>query len=581
MPMKNINIGTRLTLGFGFLLLLLAIIAGIGLWRINASQQAHLEISALQNNERLVAAWERNIALNTTRAIAAARSTDKAAINFFENLIKETQQYGATLHKQIEDLSNTAEAKNLFENALQLRKQYLDGRATAMQQLAANDPAGQAWFDTEMAKAVSVYVDGVGKLLTYQQDLINQTTLQNQEINERAQLILAVLAIIALASGIILAVTITRSITGPLRSAVMAAQTVASRDLTLQLHADGTDEVAKLLQALESMTNNLRSTVSEVRQGSHEIATASDQILAGNQDLSSRTEEQAASLTQTAAAMEELTAAVRQNADNALQANTLASTASQVANRGGQIVAQVVSTMNSINDSSKRVEDIIGVIDSIAFQTNILALNAAVESARAGEAGRGFAVVAGEVRSLAQRSAQAAQEIKGLITESVTAAVQGNQLVSEAGTTMTEIVDSIKRVTDIMGEISAASQEQRDGIDEVNDAVLQMDQTTRQNAALVEQAAAAAASLQEQSATLSELAATFRVTAESPSRHATKDITPKPAAPAKTASATIAQPPKAPQLTSSRPKLKPAATKQSIIGAHQTSPDTNDDWEEF
>ncbi|MDD5336794.1 MAG: methyl-accepting chemotaxis protein [Rhodoferax sp.] len=304
---------------------------------------------------------------------------------------------------------------------------------------------------------------------------------------------------------------IIRSITRPMRMAVKVAQTVAAGDLTSAIRVKSTDETGQLLQALKEMNDSLVRMVGEVRSGTDTIATASSQIAAGNLDLSSRTEQQASSLEETAAAMEQLTSTVKQNADNARQANQLAVAASGVAIKGGSVVSDVVGTMGAINASSRKIVDIIGVIDGIAFQTNILALNAAVEAARAGEQGRGFAVVAAEVRNLAQRSAAAAKEIKTLIGDSVAKVEEGSQQVAQAGQTMDEIVDSVKRVTDIMAEITAASQEQSSGIEQVNQAITQMDQVTQQNAALVEEAAAAAASLQEQAGNLSQVVSVFKL----------------------------------------------------------------------
>jgi methyl-accepting chemotaxis protein len=289
------------------------------------------------------------------------------------------------------------------------------------------------------------------------------------------------------------------------------AQTVAAGDLSSRIEAQSTDETGQLMAALRSMNDSLSKVVGEVRHGTDTIATASSQIASGNQDLSSRTEEQASSLEETAASMEQLTSTVKQNADNARQANQLAASASEVAVRGGAVVSQVVDTMGSINASSRKIVDIIAVIDGIAFQTNILALNAAVEAARAGEQGRGFAVVASEVRTLAQRSAAAAKEIKGLIDDSVSKVAAGTQQVAEAGKTMDEIVNSVRRVTDIMGEISSASHEQTQGIEQINQAITQMDQVTQQNAALVEEAAAAAGSLQEQAGGLVQVVSAFRL----------------------------------------------------------------------
>jgi methyl-accepting chemotaxis protein len=315
----------------------------------------------------------------------------------------------------------------------------------------------------------------------------------------------------AVALGLVLALWIARIVARPLAEAVRVAQSVAGGDLTSRIESETTDETGLLLDALRDMNDSLVKIVGEVRTGTDTIATASSQIASGNQDLSSRTEEQASSLEETAASMEELTSTVKQNADNARQANQLAVSASEVAVKGGTVVSQVVDTMGSINASSKKIVDIIGVIDGIAFQTNILALNAAVEAARAGEQGRGFAVVASEVRSLAQRSAAAAKEIKTLIGDSVEKVEAGSKQVEEAGRTMDEIVGSVRRVTDIMGEITAASQEQTSGIEQINQAITQMDQVTQQNAALVEEASAAAQSLQEQAGSLVQAVSIFKL----------------------------------------------------------------------
>ena len=302
-----------------------------------------------------------------------------------------------------------------------------------------------------------------------------------------------------------------RSIVTPLNQATAATERFAQGDLSNTLNARGDDEISKLLRSLESMRQNLTGLVSSVRQGAESVSTASAEIAQGNQDLSARTENQASALEQTAASMEELGSTVKQNADNARQANQLAQNASSVALQGGQVVTQVVDTMRGISDSSKKIADIINVIDGIAFQTNILALNAAVEAARAGEQGRGFAVVAGEVRSLASRSAEAAKEIKSLITDSVQRVEHGSSLADQAGSTMNEVVTAIRRVTDIMGEISAASSEQSSGVAQVGEAVTQMDQATQQNAALVEQMAAAASSLRSQAQDLVQGVSAFKL----------------------------------------------------------------------
>jgi methyl-accepting chemotaxis protein len=361
--------------------------------------------------------------------------------------------------------------------------------------------------------AAATYQDTVHDFVAQQRQKLDQLASQISGLKEQSRRMVALLACLCVALGIVCSWWLTRSITGPVREAVDAAERVAAGDLTGQLEAKTTDEVGQLLRALKNMNGKLLTVVGEIRTGSDSIATASAQIAAGNLDLSARTEQQASSLGETASSVEELTATVAHNADNARQANQLAESASEVANRGGMVVSQVVDTMASINESSKKIVDIIGVIDGIAFQTNILALNAAVEAARAGEQGRGFAVVATEVRNLAQRSSAAAKEIKDLINDSVSKVDNGSRLVDQAGLTMEEIVGSVRRVTDIIGEITAATQEQTAGLGRINEAVGQMDEVTQQNASLVEEAAAASASMQEQAAQLAGVVSQFKLDA--------------------------------------------------------------------
>jgi len=364
--------------------------------------------------------------------------------------------------------------------------------------------------------------------------------------------------------GVLLAafigVWLVRAISRPLNEAVRLAESVAAGDLTQRIDVHSQDETGQLMLAMKNMNASLAGIVGQVRSGTEAIAVATREIATGNADLSSRTESQASSLEETASSMEELTSTVRQNAENARQANQLVVSTADVAVKGGQVVGQVVDTMASIKESSRKIADIIGVIDGIAFQTNILALNAAVEAARAGEQGRGFAVVASEVRNLAQRSAGAAKEIKALIEDSVGKVDAGGKLVDEAGKTMDEIVGSVKRVTDIMGEIAAASQEQSAGIEQVNQAVGQMDEMTQQNAALVEQAAAAAESLQDQAARLAEAVSVFKLDGVSGQRAALRVlrdvVTPLP---------------------QSRPRAVPAARPKKLAAAGGG----NEEWEEF
>ena len=338
--------------------------------------------------------------------------------------------------------------------------------------------------------------------------------------SRQSQTLLIALGLGALGIGALLARAIQRSVVLPLRYAIESVRRVAEGDLTQDVRSEGHDEVAELLTAVGQMQQRLREVVGGIRSGVDSVNTASVEIASGNVDLSARTEETSSSLQRAAAAMEQLTGTVKQSADSARQANQLAFSAAEVAQRGGTVVAQVVSTMDAINTSSKKIADIIGTIDGIAFQTNILALNAAVEAARAGEQGRGFAVVASEVRSLAQRSAEAAKEIKGLIGASVEKVEGGSRLVADAGRTMSEIVSSVQRVSDIIGEISAAAAEQSDGIGQINGSVNQLDEMTQQNAALVEQSAAAAESLKEQATRLAQVVGTFRLDGGSAAAHA-------------------------------------------------------------
>ncbi|WP_035788356.1 MULTISPECIES: methyl-accepting chemotaxis protein [unclassified Janthinobacterium] len=366
----------------------------------------------------------------------------------------------------------------------------------------------------EQARPLFLMVEGSLNKISELNEAIAHTSVKDGAaaiVSSERWMVAAALASAAIAAAC--AMMIARAITTPINQAVKVAQTVAAGDLTSLIEVHTTEETGQLLQALKDMNDSLVKIVGEVRGGTDTIATASSQIASGNQDLSSRTEEQASSLEETASSMEELTSTVRQNADNAQQANQLAASASGMAKKGGAVVAKVVETMESINESSKKIVDIISVIDGIAFQTNILALNAAVEAARAGEQGRGFAVVASEVRNLAQRSAAAAKEVKVLIGDSVAKVGVGSKLVSEAGSTMGEVVASVQRVTDIMVEISLATQEQSSGIDQINIAISQMDQVTQQNSALVEEAAAAAESLQDQAVKLAHAVSVFKLDA--------------------------------------------------------------------
>ena len=399
---------------------------------------------------------------------------------------------------------------------------------------------------------------------------------------ERATLVSIVLMLVVGAGGAVVGVIFSRRITRPVDDALELARAIAAGDLTTRVRVAGEDEIAQLLKALSAMQGSLSGVVGNVRANSESVSTAASEISQGSNDLSVRTEEQASALQQAASSMEQLGSTVRQNAENALSANQLALGASTVARKGGDVVGEVVETMKGINDSSKRIVDIIAVIDGIAFQTNILALNAAVEAARAGEQGRGFAVVASEVRSLAQRSADAAKEIKSLISASVERVEHGTALVDRAGVTMTEIVTSIARVTDIMGEISAASTEQNTGVGQISDAIAQIDQATQQNAALVEESAAAAESLRDQAQQLVQVVAVFKLDGATPAKPApaarpapVSVARPAPVAKSKVAAAAAVRKPAPaarPAAPVAAPVAAPAATAVAAGG---------DDWESF
>ena len=513
MKLAQWKIGTRLGMGFALVLAFAVAITVMGMWQLHTVGKATQQMMQEPlTKERLISDWNSNVSVAVARTTAIAKSNDASLVPFLAADAAATAKSTADVLKKIEPLISLPAERAIMDKIMAVRKTYLSSR-DQVSKLKANGQSdeAQALLVSTFVPAAQGYLQLLGELLQLQRGQLDANAAAVQETEHSSMRYFVILALLAVTLGAVCAWRLTVGITEPLQNAVRAARRVADGDLSAEIEVNGTDETSQLLQALRDMNASLARLVGQVRQGADSIATASSQIASGNHDLSARTEEQASSLQQTAASMEQLTSTVKQNADNASQANQLALSASDVAVKGGQVVSQVVETMGAISSSSRKIADIIGVIDGIAFQTNILALNAAVEAARAGEQGRGFAVVAGEVRTLAGRSAEAAKEIKQLIQTSVSKVEEGSAQVVQAGQTMDEIVSSVQRVTNIMGEISAASQEQTSGIEQINRAVAEMDMVTQQNAALVEESTAAAHAMQQQTGDLSQLISVFRL----------------------------------------------------------------------
>jgi methyl-accepting chemotaxis protein len=443
-------------------------------------------------------------------AYLGALEGDKARTAEAEMGLKDhTETFTAAL-KKLQSLPLSAESREAELAALPLVTKYIEAAGRVIKASSSDVGAARAALPALQTAFVELE-DKMAALSEAIEKSGEQINANAKSSVQEVQRVMAAALLLATVAMVVVALWMARWMARPMTHAVDVADRLAQSDLSAEIHAAGNDETVRLLKAMARMQANFSGIVRGVQANAESVATASAQIAQGNNDLNQRTEQQASALEETAASMEELGSTVKQNADNAKQANQLAQNASGVAIQGGNVVAQVVDTMKNINDSSRKIADIISVIDGIAFQTNILALNAAVEAARAGEQGRGFAVVAGEVRNLAQRSAEAAREIKSLITDSVERVAQGTELVDKAGTTMTEVVSSIRRVTDIMGEITAASAEQSAGVSQVGEAVTQMDQATQQNAALVEESAAAAENLKVQAQHLVAAVAVFKL----------------------------------------------------------------------
>ena len=511
---KNMKVGVRLGAAFSLVILLLIIVSATAIVKTGSINTA---VDSIINDRyiKVRLAFDVRDGVNDQIKYLRGMVIDTPRPQFNEKRFGQLDDATQKTNEAIEKISRL-QVTPVGQKKIQAVKDVAQTFENAKQELitlirAGNSDAAAEYALRKITPAQNAFLDSVVKFADSQSQQLQAEGAQALKDGATAINITFIFSGLAVIAAIILGLFLTRSIVRPLREAVSIAENVASGDLRTLIRVTSSDETGQLMQALKNMNDNLLKIVTEVRAGTDLIATASSEISAGNMDLSSRTEQQASSLEETASAMEQMTSTVKQNADNARQANQLAALASNVAVQSGDAVKQVVSTMEMINTSSKKIVDIISVIDGIAFQTNILALNAAVEAARAGEQGRGFAVVASEVRSLAQRSASAAKEIAQLIEDSVAKVDEGGKQVANAGSTMEEVLASVKSVTEIMGEISIASSEQSTGIDEINTAITQMDQVTQQNAALVNQSAAAAQSMQEQAEQLSQAMRVFKV----------------------------------------------------------------------
>ncbi|HEV6968378.1 methyl-accepting chemotaxis protein [Roseateles sp.] len=569
--LKNLRVGMRLGLAFAVVLALLLVMAGVGSMlakSINYYAEYYPEniLPSLRTIHQIDA------------AISDARRLEQHHILSEDD--KEKKSLSARIAKARADLQQRFKDYELLISDDQdraLMKKAADGLSAYLavqdkvlkaSEDSASDPTqGTAAKELTFGAASTTFVavrEAIAQWWDYNEKLAGQTAEAADSAYRRVQWTFAIACLVALAVGAAAAVAITRSITRPVQQAAEAVKAVAAGDLTQRLQAGSRDELGQLLGSLDEMTQNLARMVAGVRQGCEQLNVAAAEIAQGNADLSARTESQASSLEETAASVEEMAAQIKANADNARQADQLANHASEVAGAGGTAVAEVVTTMDAISTSSRKISDIIGVIDGIAFQTNILALNAAVEAARAGEQGRGFAVVAGEVRLLAQRSAEAAKEIKSLIGDSVGKVESGSGQVLAARETIGQMVSEVRKVTDLVAEITASSREQSEGVGQINAAVSQLDQATQQNAALVEQTAAAAESMRMQTAKLAEAVAVFRVAAGAGgSPAAGPGLAPKPSP---------GSAPRSPSRPAPKPALKPSSRPSPKPASAQAAP---------
>lgn len=572
MKLSNLSLGAKMWLA-------MAIVVGLLLITVTLTTQRSMTLTAQQDqatseNIKRVAEISRWVGLeqmNLTRATAALASADPAVEGIYKERIASTQKEIASIQQNLDQMGLSADSQTLRNRIADEYRAVISAlERTEATKASGNQEAAYIMVNTSLLPAADRYLSSLKELAALQLQGYEaaQAIFAEQRQNNAwfAQGMGLVLVLLLVAGTYVLI----QQIRKPLRDAINVAETIANGDLTVRVAVDREDEFGEMMRAIAHMQGQLVHLVSDVRKGTSNIEVASEEIASGNNDLSARTEQASSNLQMTASSMDALTSTVKQSAESARQANRLAESATHVAQRGGEVVNQVVATMNDINSSSRKISDIISVIDGIAFQTNILALNAAVEAARAGEQGRGFAVVASEVRSLAGRSADAAKEIKTLINNSVEKVEGGSQLVAQAGQTMSEIVTSVQRVTDIIGEITAASAEQADGIAQVNSSIGELDQMTQQNAALVEQAAAASSSMREQAHRLAQVVAAFKLSAN----QQTTASSPRQALRSAKPAASIAKP--------SEAKAKSAAAKPLLAGtAGSAAAKQDDSWETF
>jgi len=586
MKLNNLHVATKLWVGVAAIIVSLStliVFAGVRSARLQAESDTTMR--GLNQRVKAASTWAGLTEANAARTVAMILTFDPSIEGRLAEDIKKTTDRISKVQKEIESMALNAEEKAQMEKIASHRKAMIDVRNLAQKTKAGGDSeAAGRIVNEQYVPAVNAYVGTLRELVDLE-ERAEQSFAQYVADSRGVTIKIAggaiALILLAILGG---SAVLIRSIREPLYQANELAARIAQGDLSARIDTSRGDEFGDLMKSLARMNESLARMVQQVRQSTDSIATASAEIATGNHDLSVRTEQTSSNLQSTASAMEELTSTVRHSADNARQASQLAASASTVAQKGGTVVQEVVSTMGEINASSKKIADIIGVIDGIAFQTNILALNAAVEAARAGEQGRGFAVVAGEVRSLAGRSAEAAKEIKALINTSVQKVDSGAQLVNQAGDTMNEIVQSVRRVADVIGEITAAASEQSGGIASVNNSIANLDQMTQQNAALVEQSAAAAQSLREQADQLAQAVSVFRLAghmAQAPQASPVKMVPSRPAVTAASRPPAVAAPVAKPRAAApvALPAAKPAAT--ATAPAKPAAAGSDDDWETF